>query len=77
LRREELKGVREGLRKLQARFERRNDVKAEIVGLQLKMFVNEADGLGFFTGGFGRDIVMPGTFPYRSPVVRHDRFQRD
>ena len=47
---DELKKIRDGLVNMQARFEKRTLAKDSIVELQLKMIVNEANGLGFFSG---------------------------
>jgi len=49
-RQSELEKVRTGLLDLQSELQKRADAKAEIVALQLKIIVNEADGLGFFSG---------------------------
>lgn len=61
-RRKELEDVREELKQLDARLKKRTEAKAEIIALQLKMFINEANGLGFFSGGVGQDGSAFGTF---------------
>jgi hypothetical protein len=50
-RRAELARVREGLSSMEARLAKRANAKSAIVELQLKMIVNEAGGLGFFSDG--------------------------
>lgn len=48
-RRTKVENVRAGLGKLQAQLEKRQSAKSDIIALQLKLIVNEADGLGFFS----------------------------
>ena len=54
-REQELKDLEDRLEKLRAQLDRRREKKREIVDLQLKVVMNEAEGLGFY-GGPG----MPG-----------------
>jgi hypothetical protein len=49
-RQSELEQLAERLEKLKQQLERRREKMAEIVDLQMKVLVNEADGLGFFSG---------------------------
>jgi hypothetical protein len=53
----ELDQVKQRVARLEALFERRQAAKEEIIELQLKMTVNESEGLGFFSepapGSFG------------------------
>jgi hypothetical protein len=58
-RQKDLQGVRDELKDFEAKLKTRTDSKAEIVALQLKIFVNEADGLGFFSG---EDSARPGRY---------------
>jgi hypothetical protein len=51
IRRAELERVRSGLNDMEARLQKRAAAKEGIVQLQLKMIINEADGLGFFSDG--------------------------
>ena len=46
-RQQELKQIAERLKKLEAQLARRTEKKQEIVDLQLKVVLNEAEGLGF------------------------------
>ena len=52
----DLKKLEERLTKLRAQLDRRRKAQAEIIQLQLKVMVNEADGLGF-TGASGINAV--------------------
>lgn len=56
---EDLLAVREDLKDMQSKLKTRSDSKPEIVALQLKLFVNEADGLGFFTNGSNQQTGLP------------------
>ena len=47
-RRRELQEIKKGLADMESRLEKREAAKEQIVGLQSKLFVNEAQGLGFF-----------------------------
>ncbi len=49
-RRKEIDEIKVGLRKMESLLERRVKSKRAIIGLQLRMIVNEAKGLGFFSG---------------------------
>lgn len=63
IRAEELERVQTGLANLTAALDKRGAAKREIVALQLKILVNEADGLGFFSGeGSGVSRVYAGHF---------------
>lgn len=44
----ELAEVEERVKKLHAQLERRREKKSDIIELQIKVLLNEADGLGFF-----------------------------
>jgi hypothetical protein len=46
----ELEDIEQRLKKLEAALERRREKRNEIVDLQVKVLLNEADGLGFFSG---------------------------
>lgn len=50
----ELNRVEERLKLLRVQLERRRKAKAEIIELQIKVMVNEADGLGFTARGQGQ-----------------------
>jgi hypothetical protein len=63
-RKESLIEMESRLKKLQRQLERRREKMEEIVDLQMKVLVNEADGLGFFSGG-------PSTFEV--PVITNGR----
>jgi hypothetical protein len=56
---EELKDVQQRLANLQAQLERRRAKKQEIVDLQMKVALNEADGLGFYSAPKG-DVLTFG-----------------
>lgn len=49
-REQELKAVEERVKKLHAQLERRREKKSDIIELQMKVLLNEADGMGFFSG---------------------------
>lgn len=51
LREQEIRDIEERVKKLQAQLERRRAAKAELLDLQLKVLVNEAEGLGFYGRG--------------------------
>ena len=51
LREQELETVRKRLEDLQAKIDKRKAMKMEIVDLQLRTVINEAEGLGFFSSG--------------------------
>lgn len=70
----ELTKLEARLTKLRAQLDRRRKAKPEIIQLQIKVMVNEADGLGFSgtsvfdfepsstpgkTGGFSEDLLLP------------------
>jgi hypothetical protein len=52
----ELLAVKQRVAKLEALFERRQAAKEEIIELQLRMTVNESEGLGFFSEPAPRSI---------------------
>jgi hypothetical protein len=52
LRTTELKKLEERLTKLRAQLDRRSKAKGEVVHLQVKLLVNEAEGLGFGRSSF-------------------------
>jgi hypothetical protein len=60
-RQKELEGVEARLQKLHAQLERRRAKKQDIIDLQVKMSVNDADGLGFYSQpeGGAFNIVAP------------------
>lgn len=58
-RQKELDEVKKGLRTMSDRLQKRAKAKDEIVDLQLQMIVNEAEGLGFFSGSDASNI-LPG-----------------
>ena len=45
----EVKEIQARVEKLEAQLDRRREKKAEIIDLQLKVVLNEADGLGFYS----------------------------
>jgi hypothetical protein len=59
----ELENIAARLQQLQQQLDRRRAKKQEIIDLQVKVAVNEADGLGFFgqhpVGNFNFDIATP------------------
>jgi hypothetical protein len=78
LREQEILDIEARVKKLQAQLARRSEAKAELLDLQLKVLVNEAEGLGFygrassvdnpfFSGGsgFGGGFASPGAFGTR------------
>jgi hypothetical protein len=66
---EELKDVQQRLANLQAQLERRRAKKQEIVDLQMKVALNEADGLGFYSAPKG-DVFTFGA-PHRMVKELH------
>jgi hypothetical protein len=80
----ELGEMEDRLAKLEKQLDRRESKKDEIVDLQVKVLVNQAEGLGFFTdtpgdgAGWnvsGQSIVVLGRRQKPSPMV-HSRSQR-
>ena len=63
VRAKELESIAARLQQLQQQLDRRRAKKQEIIDLQVKVAVNEADGLGFFgqqpVGNFNFDIATP------------------
>jgi hypothetical protein len=57
----ELAPLEERVRNLRAQLDRRREKKQEIIDLQIKVAVNEADGLGFFSppAGAPRGSMLP------------------
>jgi hypothetical protein len=67
-RQQELDKVAERLEKLRAQLARRREKKDEIVDLQVKVVVNEAEGLGFYRVPSGNDfdqMITPPMVPGR------------
>ncbi|HEY4234371.1 MAG TPA: hypothetical protein VGM76_13145 [Lacipirellulaceae bacterium] len=65
-RQQELEGIEARLQKLHSQLEHRRAKKQDIIDLELKMSVNEADGLGFYsqpTGGSFFNPIPAGVFP--------------
>lgn len=62
----ELRKLEERLNKLRGQLDRRRNAKAEIIQLQIKVLVNEAEGLGF-----GGEPLPSGNLPARprSPMT--------
>jgi hypothetical protein len=77
----ELEDIEQRLKKLEAALERRREKRSEIVDLAVKVLLNEADGLGFFTGdklfmgpgsGFefhGGPVAAPAMVPHPPSAV--------
>ena len=59
-RQKELDEVKKGLVDMSDRLQKRANAKDEIVDLQLQMIVNEAEGLGFFSGSDANSNILPG-----------------
>jgi hypothetical protein len=55
----ELDDIRARLAKLEAQLERRRSKKDEIIDLQMKVALNEADGLGFYSGPQDKTFNFP------------------
>ena len=51
--------VKKGLEEMESRLSKRADAKEEIVDLQLKLYVNDAEGLGFFAAPDGSEPLQP------------------
>jgi hypothetical protein len=56
----ELKQIEQRLAKLRELLDRRMNSKQEIIELQAKVALNEADGLGFYEGELTNDLDRPG-----------------
>jgi hypothetical protein len=54
----ELEDVENRVRTLRAQLERRGDHKSEIIDLQVKVLVNEAEGLGFFSDSGSEGFIF-------------------
>ncbi len=67
----DLKKLEERLAKLRNQLNRRKEAKAEIIQLQLKVMVNEAEGLGF--SGVSRPGILPQTQDILSPSIDLNR----
>ena len=65
-RRQELDEVKEGLAELASHLEERAEAKEEIIDLHVKLYVNEAEGLGFFPAPAAATTSYPAT---RRPPV--------
>ncbi len=64
----ELEEMASRLRKLEEQLARRRDRMQEIVDLQIKVLINEADGLGFFSSGQPSDSQpTPNAYYFYSP----------
>lgn len=63
----ELDDIRARLAKLEAQLERRRSKKDEIIDLQMKVALNEADGLGFYSGPQDKQF----NFPLPPPMPAH------
>lgn len=58
-REQDIQAIEERVKKLRDQLEKRRAAKEEIIGLQLQVVINEAEGMGFYGGrsveeGFGR-----------------------
>src|SRR5262249_35163612 len=62
----ELKQIEERLTKLRELLERRRTKKQEIIDLQTKVALNEADGLGFYDN---ERPARSGSFGYSAPLI--------
>ena len=60
-RQQELEEVKEGLAELASHLEERAEAKEEIVDLHVKLYVNEAEGLGFFPAPAAATSYQPAT----------------
>ena len=60
-REEELAKVEERVKRLRELLERRREKKEDIIELQREVLVNEAEGLGFFSGGGQERRLIPAT----------------
>jgi hypothetical protein len=61
-REKELAELEKRLAKLREQLDRRRTKKQDIMDLQIKVLLNEADGLGFYSGGEKSDYSPFGTF---------------
>jgi hypothetical protein len=68
----ELRKLEERLNKLRGQLDRRRKAKAEIIQLQIKVLINEAEGLGF-----GRESLPFGDLPGRSGLPTFPRTAAD
>jgi len=73
VREQELADIAARLGKLQAQLDRRREKKSEIIELQVKLAINEADGLGFYSqpkddGMFNFRVPVPVTIPSAGAV---------
>lgn len=70
-RQKELEQLEKRLSQLREQLDRRKNKKSEIVDLQLKVLLNEADGLGFFSSAErGGDSKVPMiNSPYGLPII--------
>jgi hypothetical protein len=63
-RQEELDEMEKRLAKLREQLDKRRTKMDEIVDLQIKVLVNEADGLGFFTSAAESNVLFERRLPY-------------
>lgn len=68
----ELEDIRARLAKLEAQLERRREKKQEIIDLQMKVALNEADGLGFYSEKQDRMFNFPLPRPMPAYTVPDD-----
>lgn len=68
----ELEDIRARLAKLEAQLERRREKKREIIDLQMKVALNEADGLGFYSEKQDRMFNFPLPPPMPAYTVSDD-----
>jgi hypothetical protein len=76
-RQKELEGIEARLQKLHAQLERRRAKKDDIIDLQVKMSVNEADGLGFYSQPAGGTFNVMPTMPGPPTYVSKDLWSAD
>lgn len=68
----ELTNLEERVKKLRAQLDRRKAAKEEIIQLQLKVLMNDADGLGFTTESESRSEPDTASAPaiYSAPIIQ-------
>lgn len=69
-REQELAQIEQRLTKLRELLDRRRTKKQEIVELQAKVALNDAEGLGFYGGEHAVDSFGPGALPAYDPLIR-------
>ena len=67
-RKQELSLIEQRLSQLREQFDRRSTKKREIVELQAKVALNEAEGLGFYDGERAGVLGVPGALPATDPT---------